>query len=105
MKGYKLVETLTTNSTIIVKTYTDGINVIYHFSGSTTIIGGVLEKKVKYPPISDITSEVNPYNTDTGGRIRIADDGGIAFQKNSNSSSYTCTFQTTVSTFLKNPLY
>ena len=50
VKGYKLVETVNTNN-LTIKTYTDGIRVVYAISGTTTIQQGVLTSKVTYKPL------------------------------------------------------
>ena len=87
VKGYKLVETVNTNN-LTIKTYTDGIRVVYAISGTTTIQQGVLTSKVTYKPLYDITIEINPAKV-----IKNANDGT------------SCTAQSSASTFLANPLY
>ena len=103
VKGYKLVETVNTNN-LTIKTYTDGIRVVYAISGTTTIQQGVLTSKVTYKPLYDITIELNPSKDNNGARLRIATDGGMQFIKNANDST-ACTAQSSASTFLANPLY
>ena len=103
VKGYKLVETVNTNN-LTIKTYTDGIRVVYAISGTTTIQQGVLTSKVTYKPLYDITIEINPAKDNSGARLRIATDGGMQFIKNANDGT-SCTAQSSASTFLANPLY
>ena len=103
VKGYKLLETINTNN-LTIKVYSNGILVNYSIAGSTTIQQGVLSSKVNYKPVSDITIELNPANDNTGGRLRIATDGGMQFRKNSTTSD-TCTAQSSATTFLATPLY
>ena len=101
--GYKLLETINTNN-LTIKVYSDGIRVTYAVTGSTTIQNGVLTNKVTYKPVSDITMELNVANDNTGGRLRIATDGGMQFKKNSATTD-TCTAQSSATTFLATPLY
>lgn len=103
VKGYKLVETVNTNN-LTIKTYTDGIRVVYAISGTTTIQQGVLTSKLTYKPLYDITIEINPAKDNSGARLRIATDGGMQFIKNANDGT-SCTAQSSASTFLANPLY
>ena len=103
VKGYKLVETVNTNN-LTIKTYTDGIRVVYAISGTTTIQQGVLTSKLTYKPLYDITIEINPVKDNSGARLRIATDGGMQFIKNANDST-SCTAQSSATTFLANPLY
>ena len=103
VKGYKLVETVNTNN-LTIKTYTDGIRVVYAISGTTTIQQGVLTSKLTYKPLYDITIEINPAKDNSGARLRIATDGRMQFIKNANDGT-SCTAQSSASTFLANPLY
>ena len=103
VKGYKLVETVNTNN-LTIKTYTDGIRVVYAICGTTTLQQGVLTSKLTYKPLYDITIEINPAKDNSGARLRIATDGGMQFIKNANDGT-SCTAQSSASTFLANPLY
>ena len=97
------METVNTNN-LTVKTYTDGIRVVYAISGTTTIQEGILTNKLTYKPLYDTTIELNPSRGNNGARLRISTDGGMQFIKNANDST-ACTAQSSASTFLANPLY
>ena len=103
VKGYKLVETVDTYN-LTIKTYTDGIRVVYAISGTTIRQHGVLPMKVTYNPLYDITIELNPSKDNNGARLRISTDGGMQFIKNANDST-ACAAQSSAITFLANPLY
>lgn len=89
---------------LTIKTYTDGIRVVYAISGRTTIQQGILTNKVSYKPIQDTTIELNPSNGNNGARLRIAPDGGMQFIKNAFDGT-SCEAQSSASTFLAKPLY
>ena len=97
------METVSTNN-LTIKVYSDGVRVTYAVSGSTTIQQGVLTNKVSYKPVQDITFELNPARDNTGGRLRIATDGGMQFIKNASTND-TCTAQSSATTFLATTLY
>lgn len=103
IKGYKLVETIISNN-LTIKTYTDGIRVVYSVTGSTTINTGVLTNKVSYHPVADITIPININNDGHGAHLRIASDGGMQYNR-SGSSSDAVTSQSSATTFLATPLY
>lgn len=48
--------------------------------------------------------ELNVSKGNDGGRLRIASDGGMQFQKNANTSD-SCVAQSSVTTFLATTLY
>ena len=102
VKGYKLMETVNSND-LTIKVYSDGIRVMYAVTGTTTIISGILTKKVTYKPLSNVTFELNP-SQNMGARLRIAPDGGMQYYNNTGSST-SVEAQSSAIAFLATPLY
>ena len=96
------METVNSND-LTIKVYSDGIRVMYAVTGTTTIISGILTKKVTYKPLSNVTFELNP-SQNMGARLRIAPDGGMQYYNNTGSST-SVEAQSSAIAFLATPLY